>query len=227
MSKPAKRQINPSHCPKATQKQQFLSEAIAQDWQYLLGTIQVYVSKVLKQFGNKFGKTCDRYSIETVALEILSETVETALKKAEKFDLNRSPRLWLLGIATKKIQHWQRKQTQESNRITPIAELPQVRQIKQQFSSERLSDEEILGLLHQSSESSELDSQQMLEYLLSLVKESDREVLKLAFVDRLDGKSLAAALGTTEGAAYTKKHRAIERLRQAYAQATQEREEGR
>lgn len=131
MSKRAAQQINPLSNPKATQKQQFLREAIERDWQYLLGTTQVFVSKVIAQFGNKFGKTGDRYSIEIVAQEILGKTVETALKQADKFDLSRSPRLWLLGIANKKIKHWQRKQTQESNRVTPIAELPQVKNIKQ------------------------------------------------------------------------------------------------
>lgn len=227
MNRQAEQPTDPSQYPEQSPKQQLLCEAIERDWQRLQGDIQVWVSSVLKQFGTKFDKTCDRYSVETVAQEILHETVKTALTKAEEFDLNRSPRPWLLGIAAKKIQRWQRKQTTESNRITPIAELPQVHRIKQQLSSERLSEEEILGLLHQSSDSSNPDSQLMLEYLLSLVKDSDREVLRLVFVDGLDGKSLAAALGTTEGTAYTKKHRAITRLRQAYAQATQAQEEGR
>lgn len=225
MSKPAKQQINP-HYPKLTQQQQLLSVAIERDCQYLLATIQVYVSKALKQFGRSFGITCDRHSIQTVAQEILSETVKTALEKAETFDSNCLPTPWLLGIARNKILHWQRKQTQESKRITPIAELPQIRKIKQQHNIEKLSEEELLGLLHQSFEFSP-DSQQMLEYLLSLATDSDRQVLQLAFVDGLNGKSLAAALGTTEGAAYTKKHRALERLRQAYARTNQDLEEGR
>jgi RNA polymerase sigma factor (sigma-70 family) len=223
LNKQAKQSIDPSHYPDQTQKQRLLCKAIEQDLQQLQRDIQVYVSRVIKKFGTKFGKTCDQYSIETVAREILHETIETALKTAEKFDPNRSPHLWLLGIAIKKIQRWQRRQTQESNWITPVAELPQVRQL----SSERLSEDEIFGLLYQSSKLSNPDSQLMLDYLLSLVKDSDREVLKLAFVDDLKGKSLAAALGIKEGAASTKLHRAIARLRQAYAQGTQKLEEGR
>lgn len=222
MSRQVKRPDDPSLSPERNRKQQLLRKAIEEEWQQLQREIQVYVRKVIQQFGSKFDKHCDRYSVETVAQEILHETIETALKKADKFDSNRSPRLWLLGIATKKIQRWQREQTQESNWVTPVAKL-----YPAQFSSESSSEEEILGLLHQFSESSDPDSQLMLEYLLSLVKDSDREVLKLAFVDGKTGKSLAAALGATEGAAYTKKHRAIARLRQAYAQATQKQEEGR
>ena len=159
----------------------------------------------------------------TIAKEILHETVETALKKADKFDPNRSPRFWLLGIATKKIQRWQRQQTQQNERITPVAELPQARRIRQQ-NLEAISEEEILGILYESSNSCDAE---MLEYLLSLVNDSYREILKLAFVDGLDGESLAAALGTTVGAAYTKKSRAIAQLRQAYAQSNKSSEEGR
>ena len=59
----------------------------------------------------------------------------------------------------------------------------------------------------------------MLEYLLSLVKESDRLVLQLAFINDLKGKDLAAALGISEGSAYTRKHRALTRLKKAYIQA--------
>lgn len=227
MNRRVRQPIDSSHDPELVQKRQLLCQAIEQDLSYFQGIIQVYVSRVIKQFGTKFGKTGDRYSVETVAREILHETVDTALTKAGEFDLNRSPRPWLLKIAAYKIQEWQRDQTRKSNRVRPIAELPQVRRIKQQPCSENLSEEEILGLLYQSSKSSDPEGQMMLEHLLSLVKDSDREVLKLAFVDDLNGKSLAAALGTTLGNAYVRKSRAIEELRQAYIQATQAQEEGR
>lgn len=223
MNRQAEQPTDPSQYPEQSPKQQLLCEAIERDWQRLQGDIQVWVSSVLKQFGTKFDKTCERYSIEAVAQEILHETIETALKKVEEFDFNRRPYPWLRGIAINKVKEWQRNQDKKSNRVIPIEKLSKACQIKQQS----VSGEEILGLLHQSSDSSSPDSQLMLEYLLSLVKDSDREVLRLAFVDGLDGKSLAAALGTTEGTAYTKKHRAIARLRQAYAQGTQKLEEGR
>ncbi len=215
--------VHSSYDPELRQKQQLLSQAVQEEWQVLQNTIQVYVIRVIKQFGDKLGKSCDRNSIEAIAKEILHETVETALKKADKFDPNRSPRFWLLGIATKKIQRWQRQQTQQNERMMPIAELPLARKIRQQ-NSEIISEEEILGILYESSNSSDPE---MLEYLLSLVNDSYREVLKFVFVDALDGESLAAALGTTVGTAYTKKSRAIAQLRQAYAQSNKSSEEGR
>ncbi|MEJ1936160.1 sigma-70 family RNA polymerase sigma factor [Nostoc sp. NIES-2111] len=204
------------------QKQQLLSQAVEQEWQVLQKTIQVYVIQAIRKSGDKLGNSSDRNFTEAVAREIFHETVATALKIAQKFDPNRSACSWLLGIAAKRILRWQRQQTQQNLKITPIAELPLAR-TKQQ-NSESLSEEEILGILYQSSNSSDPE---MLEYLLSLVNDGHREVLKLAFVDGLDGESLAAALGTTKGAAYTKKHRAIAQLRQAYAQVNKSSEEGR
>jgi RNA polymerase sigma factor (sigma-70 family) len=215
--------VDPSYDPELHQKQQLLSQVVQEEWQVLQRTIQMYVIKAIRQFGDKLGNSSDRNFTETVAKEIFHETVEEALKIAGKFDPNRSARPWLLGIAVKKIQRWQRQQTQQNKRITPIAELPLARKLKQQ-NSENLSEEEILGILYESSNSSDPE---MLEYLLSLVNDGYREILKLAFVDGLDGKFLAAALGTTAGAAYTKKSRAIAQLRQAYAQSNKSSEEGR
>jgi len=216
-----KRQVRQSVDPfddyELVQKQQLLSQAVQQEWQAIQNTIQLYLTRAIKLSGGKLGDT------ETVAKEIFHETVEEAFKMASKFDPNRLARPWLLGIAAKKIQRWQRQQSQQNKRITPIAELPLARKLKQQ-NSEILSEEEILGILHKSSNSSDPE---MLEYLLSLVNDSYREVLKLAFVDGLEGESLAAALGTTKGTAYTKKHRAIAQLRQAYVQCNKSSEEGR
>ncbi|NET03751.1 MAG: sigma-70 family RNA polymerase sigma factor [Symploca sp. SIO2B6] len=209
MNRQARQSIDLSHNPELVQKRQLLCKAIEQDLPYFQRTIQVYLSRVIKQFGTKFSKTGDHYSVETVAQEILHETIETALTKAEEFDINRSPRAWLLGIAAYKVKGWQRDQTRESDRVRPISELPQVYRIKRQLSSENLSEEEILGLLYQSSELSNSEGQVMLDYLLSLVEKSDREILRLVFIEGLNGKSLAASLGIREGAVYTKKHRAI------------------
>jgi RNA polymerase sigma factor (sigma-70 family) len=218
--------VDPSYDPELLHKQQLLSQTVQEEWQVLQNTIQVYVIRAIIKSGDKLGNSSDRNFTATVAEEIFHETVEEAFKIADKFDPNRLAHPWLLGIAAKKVQRWQRQQTQQTQqnkRITPIAELPLARKLKQQ-NSESLSEEEILGILNKSPNSSDSE---MLEYLLSLVNDGYREVLKLTFIDDLDGESLAAALGTTVGAAYIKKHRAIAQLRQAYAQGNKSSEEGR
>ena len=219
MNQKIKRSLEPSAIPKRTNKQQVLCDAIEQNHQNLERTIQVYVSRVLKNFGNKFDLNCDRNSIETISNEILHNTVETVLKKAEEFNLGYPPLPWIKGIAVNKARGWKRDKDRQSDKVVSI----------KSFSSpiECLSEEEILGnKLSIFSKLSKQNDPIELEKLLSLVNKSDRQILRLAFIEDLDGKGLAAALGISEGAAYTKKSRAIARLKKAYTQENQNFEEG-
>jgi len=59
---------------------------------------------------------------------------------------------------------------------------------------------------------------QAAEELLGLVSEPDRQVLRLAIVEGLSGRELAAQLGITEGAARVRLHRAKQQLRRTYSQ---------
>ena len=99
--------------------------------------------------------------------------------------------------------------------------MPQIRHATQQLDSGMLTEDEMFDLLYQSAGQANSHHQPTLEELLSLVKPSDQEVLRLAFVDGLRGKSLAAALGISEGAAWSRLSRAIARLRKAYFQSKQ------
>ncbi len=63
MNRQIKQSLEPSSIPKRTHKQQILCDAIEQNYQTLEHTIQVYVSRVIKQFGNKFDLSCDLDSI--------------------------------------------------------------------------------------------------------------------------------------------------------------------
>ena len=211
MNRQPKRSLEPSTIPKRTQKQQVLCDAIEQNYQTLENTIKARVCKTIKDFGYKFDLSFNSSSIDTIATEILQNTVETVLNKSEEFNLSKPPFPWILQIAMYKCKGWQRDKTRSSKRVIPI----------RRFSSSQsnLSEEEILGILTKNSSSSQTEDSTMLEYLLSLVNESDRQVLQLAFVDDLKGKDLAAALKVSEGSAYTRKHRALTRFKKAYIQA--------
>ena len=120
MNQKAERSLEPSAIPKRTHKQHVLCQAIEQNHQNLERTIQVYVSRVLKNFGNKFDLNCDRNSIETISGEILHNTVETVLKKAEEFDLSYPPLPWIKKFAVNKVRGWQRDKDRQSNKVVPI-----------------------------------------------------------------------------------------------------------
>lgn len=219
MNRQTKRSLEPSAIPKRTQKQQVLCDAIEQNYQNLERTIQVYVSRTIKNFGNKFDLYCDRNSIQTIATEILQDTIETVLNKSEEFDPSYPPLPWIKKFAVNKARGWKRDKDRQSDKIIPI----------NNFSSptEGLSEEEILGKkLSIFSKLSKQSDPIELEKLLSLVNESDRQILRLAFIEDLSGKDLAAALGISEGAVYTKKSRAIAKLRKAYTQKNSDDREG-
>ena len=217
MNQQTKRSLEPSLIPKRTPKQQILCDAIEQNYQTLERTIQVYISKVIKQFGNKFDLSCDRNSIQTIATEILQDTVETVLNKSEEFNPSYLPLPWIKKFAVNKVRGWQRDRTR-SSKVVSIGKLASPQN--------NLSEDEFLGIVSKPSRSSALKDSTMLEHLLSLVGERDRLVLKLAFIDDLNGKDLAAALGVSEGAAYTKKSRAIATLKKAYTQKNPDCQEG-
>jgi RNA polymerase sigma factor (sigma-70 family) len=211
LNRQIKRSLEPSLIPKRTQKHQILCNAIEQNYQTLERTIQVYVTRVIKSFGSKFDLNSDRNSIQTIATEILQDTVETVLNKSEEFDFSYPPLPWIKKFAANKVRGWQRDKTRISEKVVSID--------KFSVSKKNLSEEELLGILSKSSQSFNAEDSTMMEYLLSLVNESDRQVLKLTFIDDLNGKDLAAALGVLEGTANVRKNRAIARLREAYTQA--------
>ncbi|GAB4525697.1 MAG: hypothetical protein Tsb0014_05250 [Pleurocapsa sp.] len=211
MNRQTRRSLEPPAIHQRTQKQQILCDAIKQNYPTLENTIKARVSKTIKDFGHKFDLSHNSNSINTITTEILQNTVETVLNKSEEFNLNKSAFPWILQIAMYKYKGWQRDTTRSSERVIPIKKFAPY--------YENSSEEEILGRLTKSSPSSNSEEPMMLEYLLSLVNESDRQVLKLAFIDDLNGEDLAAALGVSEGSAYTKKHRALTRLKKAYIQA--------
>jgi RNA polymerase sigma factor (sigma-70 family) len=196
------------------QKRRQLNEAIENDWQNFVGTIQVYVKK--------FGLARESAEIKTLAQEVLHETIITAHQIADKYELERPARSWLWGIAIKHMQRRQRSKNIEQRHITPIAEMPEVRQAKQQLDSKSLSEDEMFAILYQDNTQSNPLSQLTLNELLALVSPSDQEILTLAFVQDLRGKVLAAELGISEGAANTRLSRVLGRLRDAYKQNQQQ-----
>ncbi|WP_341532148.1 sigma-70 family RNA polymerase sigma factor (plasmid) [Nostoc sp. UHCC 0302] len=190
-------------------KQKLLRKVIEQHYQELLVGIQVYIWK--------FGFVKERTQVETLVKEILQDTIVIALEKSQNYDINRPALSWLLGVALNVMRKRRREQCYESQHITPITDTPQVRKKIQQLGFELTSEAEMFEFLHHLPEQSDPYGRLILEELLCLAGDSDREVLRLSFVEGLKGKSLASALNIKEGTAWVRLHRAIVRLRQAYA----------
>lgn len=177
-----------------------LKAYITQETQALRNTISLYVLKSGLASGQ---------SLASVADDILNEMVIEALNHAYRFDPSRPPKAWLLGIAANLIRRKQAKQIAQNQREPLIRDLyPQ--------SQALMSDDDLFDQLSHVSHSdpeSQLESDETIHHLLSLVSPADREVLQLAIVEGIEGESLARKLGISAGAARVRLHRAINRLR--------------
>jgi RNA polymerase sigma factor (sigma-70 family) len=165
----------------------------------------------------RFGLARNHASVKELTQEILQNAFVVALQKLGEYEESRSPIPWLLGIALNVVRHRLRDEIQQS-RAYPISDnVPQMGASAQSLGS---SEESAFD------PAAELEEDTLLEgvatdELLSLVGENDRQVLRLAYIEGLEGKALAARLGISEGAAYTRLSRAMTRLREAYHRANE------
>jgi RNA polymerase sigma factor (sigma-70 family) len=189
-------------------KRALLRETIDEHWWDLLVNIRVLVWR--------FGLARDRTAIETLSREILQDTVVTALRRAENYDINRPTRPWLRGVIVNQIRRRLRDQGYKHRHISLAADTPQIRARSQGLEFAPLPEEEMFGLLGEQSR-----DPHVLGELLSLVGSSDREVLEYRYVEDLEGRELAARLGISEGAVRTRLCRTRERLRRAYHESNE------
>jgi RNA polymerase sigma factor (sigma-70 family) len=136
---------------------------------------------------------CEPEAAHARAEEIVQEAVVQALAKIDTYDSARPAVNWLLGFAINVIRQAQRDQGHAAAIAdnTPLDRL-----------------EDLVDRFHG----------QEAQELLSLVSAPDQEVLRLAIIEELSGRELAAELGISEGAARVRLYRAKQQLRRAYEQ---------
>lgn len=186
-------------------KWRLLGEAVKGHEEELSAGIRVYIWR--------FGMAQNRASVKALTEEVLQDTTEIALRKLEEYDERRKPVPWLLGIALNVIRHRLRDDVRRQRVYPSSIEMPQARVParrpkqsagKPAFDPAVESDEEILL------------SRMTADEVLSLVSENDRQVLRLAYIEGLTGKELAARLAISEGAVHTRLSRARTRACKAY-----------
>lgn len=149
---------------------------------------------------------------QEVALEVLSEVVAEALEHADRFDASRQPRAWLLGIATNLIKRRQVARATSSRREPAMGDL--YADAHADAHDGELFDR--LAALVSPGPEEAVEANEQAAQLLALVSPEDRRVLQLAILYDLDGEQLAQALGITPVAARVRRHRAMNRLRDAW-----------
>ncbi len=193
---------------------EIINQAIERHYLSLRTGVQVMVAKS--------GLVDGEAKIIETGDEVLHDTIETALRSADKFDSSRSAYSWLMGIAVNKLREMRRDIQYETKRVQVFED----KEAEDNNSStgggsdnaeDSTAEERIDSVLFRSTNRSSLENQeQPLNEILALVKESDRRILTLAVVDGLSGTDLAAVLGIREGTAYMRLSRAKDHLRQKY-----------
>lgn len=134
-----------------------------------------------------------------VALDLTAETFAVAYERAGRFRWTGRPvGAWFFGIARHQLTRYFRSQSVERRALERLGvEMPSY-------------DDESLRRVEEMVDNEALRA--MVVAALETVREADRRVLELRFVDRMPYAEVAEALGCSVGAARVRCHRALTRL---------------
>lgn len=183
--------------------------------------------KTIRQYLSK-AKFLSSQELDETTLEVLSEVVAAALVSSERYDPTRSPMAWVLGIASNIVKQKRDRHFRLAKREKPISHIgldPDDELISPGDFFDRLAalDPHVFEAIAVDDPEPELARRQPLLAAFARLPATDQNVLKLAFLHEMDGEALARELDITPGHARVTKHRALERLRQAYRKEGDER----
>ncbi len=187
-----------------TENHRRLKRFIEKETDTLVGALRLYVMR---------GNVAREMPVEVAALELLNDVTVEALDHAGRFDPDRQPMAWLLGIAANLIRQRQAAFTRREWREPLVGDVIPA-------DGETLSEEELfdrLAALAPGSPGDDIESREEVAVLLAGLSDSDRDIVRLAILNGMNGESVANELEITPGAARVRLHRALERLRRNLA----------
>ncbi len=149
-------------------------------------------------FGELFDATYDRiyaYAYRRVgaraaAEDIAASVFEDALRGIQRVRWQGKPAIaWLYRIAARRVADYYRKAHGETALDSDAAGADGLDEVERE------------------------EEQAAVRRALAKLNESDREIIRLAFFEELDGKEIAATLNCTPNSAYVRLHRALKRLK--------------
>ena len=157
---------------------------------------------------------------EDAAMELLDMLTVEALEHAVRFDPQRPPRAWLLGIAANLIRRKQAEFARLHRREPLAGDLAD-------YGEAGISEDELFDRLTEESDAArdsrannierDVETRQEMESALNLLSPGDRQVVRLFAQGGMDGEELARTLNLKPGAARVRLHRALARLRQVWS----------
>lgn len=144
-----------------------------------------------------------------VALDLTAETFAIAFERRASFRwMGKSPGAWLFGIARRLLYRYLRSQEVQRRAVQKLGiQVPR-------------NDEESIHRIEELVDNQAM--RLMLRSALDTVKESDRLVLELHFLDAMPYPELAQALDCTVNAARVRVHRALGRIEKELSKLEQE-----
>jgi RNA polymerase sigma factor (sigma-70 family) len=185
-------------------RQHLLAEAIRREEPHVRQGIRLYLRR-LKAVKN-------HAELEEKIDEVFQNATAQAWRKADEYSPDLPADKWLLTFAINVIRNMKRAEKRRLQLVVPVSDTEQARIARQGDKSGELNEDDFYDLIYKPPKTSPWS----FEDLISSLDENDRRVLTLHFVERLEGAELAAALGISVGAAYTRLSRAKNRLRQQF-----------
>lgn len=175
---------------------------------FFLGVISSYVVRMGLARGE---------AVDSLALQVWQETAIEALAHVERFARASQPRAWILAVAANVLKRKRYEMARQVRHELPARGLMNSAEGMQ----ESAFFDQIASLTVPGPEQ-EIEAQEQVREMLALVSAEDRHVLSLALLHDLDGQMLAQTLGVTPSTARSRLHRALTRLRTAWAQHEQQ-----
>lgn len=191
------------------ERRRILEEAVERGHQELLGRIGFYLWR--------FGGAAGREGIIERAREVLQDTFVTALGILDRYDPTGSAILWLLNVSVIVVKRKAREQGRERRRLTLVADSEQARRAIGDGRVADISETELFDALLRPHAGAPSSQSPTAEELLSLVEGDDRELLRLYYLEGLNGEELAAKFGVSNGAVHQRLSRARNKVRLAYS----------
>ena len=205
-AKKGERQEQPASVPISTpvsQARRLLLAFLADQTAPLLGTFRSYVQRMDLARGQ---------AVQAVALDVLQEVAVEALEHVERFDTERQPMAWLLGIGMNIIRRKKAEMARRSRREVTFGHLALL--LPEIQGEDELLDTIAPFMLADPEQDIEANEQASL--MLALVAPDDQRVLRLAILADFERDALARELGISPIAARVRLHRALNRLRSAW-----------
>ena len=135
-----------------------------------------------------------------VAADLLAETFAAAFERRGRFRDTGTPGVaWLYGIAAKELSHFYRRRSVELRAVRRLGvAIPAL-------------DDESIARIEALADSHEARSQ--MSAALTRLPNAERDAVRLRVIDELDYETIAVQLRCSEGAARTRVHRGLARLR--------------